>query len=102
MPAKILARKNKAMWPILLATEDQVKALADCILTTNLVRLQTEYLGTRQSKVTLHSVPLFKTEYDLDFFFSKFRDVSEVASTDDIEIAIKLNRKRIIEIDINV
>lgn len=47
------------MWDILLATEDAVKALSGSILTTKFVRLQTDYLGMRKTKVTLHGVQLY-------------------------------------------
>lgn len=58
--AKILARCSNAMWDIVLVTEDAAKSLADCILTTKTVRLQTEYSGMRKSKVTLHRVYLYR------------------------------------------
>lgn len=56
---KIFARRTRAMWDILLASEDAAMSLAGSILTTKSVRLQTEYLGTRKMKVILHGVPLY-------------------------------------------
>lgn len=47
---KILVRQSNTMWDILLATSDEVKALAGGILTTKSVRLQTKYLGTWKTK----------------------------------------------------
>lgn len=55
---KILARRTNALWDILLQTEEQAKRLAGCVLNTKALRLQTEYLGTRRTKVTIHGVPI--------------------------------------------
>lgn len=54
--AKVLARNNNATWDIQLQTEDAANSLADSILMTKMVRLQTEYMGARKGKVTLHGV----------------------------------------------
>lgn len=101
--AKILARQSNAMWDILLATEDAAKSLAGCVLTTKIVRLQTGYLGTRKSKVTLHRIPLFISEDHLGFSFSQFGEVLPIRSkagiaTGDVEILITLNRKQFMKI----
>lgn len=78
--AKVLARRSNAMWDILLATKDSAKALAGNILTTKSVRLQTEYLGTRKTRVTLHGVPLFIMEDHLGFSFLKFGQINDVSA----------------------
>lgn len=46
------------MWDMLLVLEKEVKQLASSILVTNTSRLKTDYLGTRQTKVTLQDVPM--------------------------------------------
>lgn len=61
------------MRDILLRTEVAGKSLADSILTTKRVRLQTQYMGAKKAKVTLLGVPLYISEDHLFFvFFSKF------------------------------
>lgn len=49
---RLLARRSKAMWDILSSTIEEAKALSGRISTTKLVRLQTDYLGTRNIKIT--------------------------------------------------
>lgn len=99
--AKVLARRSNAMWDILFATEDSAKALAGNILTTKSVRLQTECLGTRKTRVTLHRVPVFIMEDHLGFFFSKFGQVNDVSAvkskarivTGDFEVWVTIKTK---------
>lgn len=67
--AKVLARRSNAMWDILFPTEEAAKSLAGNILITKSVRLQSEYMGRRKIKATLHGVPLFISEYHLRYFF---------------------------------
>lgn len=101
--AKVLARRSRAMWDILLASEDAAKSLAGGggILTTKSVRLQTEDLGTRKTKVTLHEVPLFISLDHLGIFFSKFGEVASVSAVksktgidnEDVEIMVTVTRE---------
>lgn len=44
------------MWDVLLATEVGAKGPAGNVLTTKALHLQTEYMGTRRKKITVHSV----------------------------------------------
>lgn len=74
---KILARRSNE---ILLQTEDAEKPLGGNIITTKSVRLQTEYMGRRKTKVILHEVPLFISEAHLGFFYSKFGEVADVSA----------------------
>lgn len=60
--AEVLDRKSNTRWDILPATEDATKSMAGNILTTKSVRLQTEYMGTRKTKVTMHNIPLYIME----------------------------------------
>lgn len=76
--AKVLAQHSNAMWDVLLQTEDAAILLEGSILTMKTARLQTEYMGQRKTKVTLHGVPAFISENHLGFFFSKFEEVAEV------------------------
>lgn len=88
----------------MLQTPDAAKSLAGNILTTKSVRFQTEYIGRRKSKVTLHGVPLFISEGHLGVFFSKFGEVADVSmvngktgnTTGDIEIMVTGKRKKTI------
>lgn len=43
-------RGRNAMWNILLATEEAAKTLERIFLTTNILRLETEYTGTKKSR----------------------------------------------------
>lgn len=76
--------------------------MAGCILITQTAKLQTEYLRTRKSKVTLHRVPLYISEDHRGLFFLQSAEVSEVSTiksnAEDVEIAITLNRKQLLEI----
>lgn len=56
--AKMLIRKTNAMWNILLANENKAMTLADSILTTKSVRIQTECMGTHRTRITLHGVSM--------------------------------------------
>lgn len=53
---EILARN--ALWDTLLATEKGAKKLTGSTLATKSVRLQTEDLGTRRTKVNVHGIPV--------------------------------------------
>lgn len=44
--AKVLARRSKAMWNVLLATEQESKQLTGSILISMTLRIETEYIGT--------------------------------------------------------
>lgn len=55
---KILARRSNALWNILLAAEKDAKKLAARTMTRNSVHLQTEYMGTRMTKVIVEEVPV--------------------------------------------
>lgn len=57
--AKMLAQMSNAMWDILFATEEVANTLAGSILTTKTMRLQTEYIGTRKTRITLNGVPVY-------------------------------------------
>lgn len=86
------------MWDILLQTED---ALAGSIFATTSMRIQTEYMGTRKAKVTLHGVPLYISGDNLSFFFAQFGEMADVSSvkcksgiaTGDIKIMVTVTRK---------
>lgn len=66
-----------AIKDILLATSYEAKVLAGSIPTTKSVRLQTEYLGTRKTRVTLLRVPLIIEEGYLGAFFAHYGQVRE-------------------------
>lgn len=59
--AKMLTRRCKAIGDILLATEEAAKILAGNKLTTKMLRLQTKYMGTRKTRITLHGVLMYIT-----------------------------------------
>lgn len=54
----ILVKRSNIMWYILLSKEEAAKKLAESILIAKSVRLQTEYMDTRKTRVTLHGVAM--------------------------------------------
>lgn len=92
------------MWDILLATEVAAKALAGGGDPHKSVKHQTEYLGTKKTKVPLHEVPLYISGDHLGFFFAKFRGspiyhLSKAGiATGDVEIWVTVTRKNFMEI----
>lgn len=65
----MLAKLSNAMSDILLATEE-VKQLAGSLLISKFLRLQTEYMGTQRTRLTVHGVPADITEDQLGVYFS--------------------------------
>lgn len=63
------------MWDILLVPEEVEKALVGSTLSTKTMRLQTEYMGTRKTWITLHEVPMYITEDHLGAFFADYSPV---------------------------
>lgn len=53
--SKVLVRRSNVMWDILL--QDVAKSLAGSILTAKSVRLQTEYMGTRKTRIRYTGCP---------------------------------------------
>lgn len=56
---QIVGPQENAMWYILLGVEEISKALVVRILTTKSIRLQTEYMGTWRTRITLHVVSVY-------------------------------------------
>lgn len=81
--AKVLFRCSIEMCGIVLQKVEAAKSLAGDILTTKSGRIQTEYIGRRKTKVTLHGVPLFISENHLRFFFSRFGEEADVLAVKD-------------------
>lgn len=55
---KVLVRRTNAIWDILLPTVQDAKQMAGSVLTTKNLRLQTEYMGTRRTRITVRGVPV--------------------------------------------
>lgn len=97
---KVLARRTNALWDILLPTEQDAKQLAGNVLVSKNLKLQTEYLGTRRTKITIHCVPIDISEDWMGAFFAKFGKVEEVKAlvdksgilTGDVEVQVTLDR----------
>lgn len=53
--------------------------LTESILTTKILRLQTEYMDTRKTRITLHGVPMYNPENHLEDF-SDYEPVEWVSS----------------------
>lgn len=101
---KVLARRDRAMWDILLASEDAANLLAWSTLTTKLLRRQTEYLGSRKTKVILHGMPLYISLNHLGLVVTKFAEVASVSAiknkagiaTEDVELMVTVSRKKLL------
>lgn len=67
----VLSKRSNTMWDILLATEDKAKRLAGNIgrLTTKSVRLQSECMDTRKTRITLYGVPVVISDDHVGAFF---------------------------------
>lgn len=70
--------RSKTMWDVLLATKQETKQLAGSILTSKTPQFQTEYMGTRKTKVTVHGVPVDITVDRMGAFFAQYGKVKEV------------------------
>lgn len=71
---------SNAIWDLLLGTEEDAKRIAGSVLSTAAVRLQTEYMGTWRTKITVHGVPVDICEDRLGDIFSKYGQVEEVSA----------------------
>lgn len=60
--AKLLARRSNVMWDILVGTAEAAKTLAGSTPTTKSLRLQTKYMDSRRSRITLYRVSMYITE----------------------------------------
>lgn len=54
------------------------KQLVRSVLSTTSIRLQTEYMGIRWTKITVHEVPMDICEDCMGAFFLKFGQVEEI------------------------
>lgn len=102
--AKLLARRSKAMWNALLATEQESKQLAGSILTSMTLQIQTEYMGTRSDSLwgaRRHNRGSNRA------FFAQYGKVAKFVgviskggiATDDIAIEIRLTHRRFNDIN---
>lgn len=101
--SKVLTRRTNALWDLLLSTEQQAKELAGSILNTKHFRLQTEYMGSRRTKVTIHGVPVDIPEDRMGTFFAKYGEVNALISKaaiakDDLEVQVTVSRESFGEI----
>lgn len=81
------------------------KILAGSLLIKKPVRLQTEYMGIRKTRVTLHGVFMNLTEEQLGILFSKFGEVGmsqtqlqNCIATGDYVLQITISRKNFMAI----
>lgn len=81
---RIKAKWLNATWDIMLANECE-KELASSVLTTKAARLQTEYMHTRRTTVTLHRVPMDLSEERLEAFSCKIWTVISNAGIDNTD-----------------
>lgn len=71
---KLLVRRSNAMCDILLVPEES-RSLTGSIITTKMVGVQTEHIGTQRTKVTLHWMPMDVEEDHVGAFFTKYGQV---------------------------
>lgn len=97
---KMLARSSNSMWD-LLSSKQEAKQLAGSILSTYSLQLQTEYMRTRNTNITIHGVPVDISENRIGAFFAKFSQVDKVSAvrsksgiaTRDIILQVVLTRQ---------
>lgn len=77
---KVLAMRTNVIWDILLATEQQAKQFAGSVWATESLRLQTEYMDTRRTKITVHGVSVDISTDRVRAFFSNYGPVEGVTS----------------------
>lgn len=75
----MLAKRSNAMWDILIGDTEEAVKLTGSILTTKSLRMQTEYMGTRKTKITLHRMPMDITDDHLGAYFSQYEPVGNVS-----------------------
>lgn len=75
---KFHAKRSNTMWVITLPNEKEAEMLAGSVLMSKLVRLQSEYMGTWRTRITLHGVPMDFTEEQLGVFFFRYGQVEDV------------------------
>ncbi|CAE1280356.1 unnamed protein product [Acanthosepion pharaonis] len=61
--------------------EEAAKQLAGTTLTTTSVHLQTEYMGTRRTKVTVHGVLVAINRDQLGDIFARYSEVEDILAT---------------------
>ena len=78
VPALSVTRRGYGLWDVLMATEEEAAKVWAGDHTTQLYRLQPEYMGKRRTTITIHNVPHEATEREIGAFFSFYGDVEEV------------------------
>lgn len=81
--------------------EEGAKYLAGSILVTKIVKLQTEYMGIRKTRIIVHGVPTYISEDHLGTFMAKYSRVEVVSlgksgpgmATSDFEVMVTMTRK---------
>lgn len=68
------------MWDLLLSSEQEAKLLTGSILSPSSLRLQTEYMGIRKTKITVHGVSVDICGDRMGAFFRKYRQVDEMSA----------------------
>lgn len=93
-------RRSRALCDLLMKSKQEAKDLAGSVLTSKTLRLQTVYMGTRRTNVTVHGVPIDISEDRLGAFFALYGKVEKVTgiATGDVTIEITLTRKNFIDI----
>lgn len=76
--AKVLPRRSRGMLDNLLASDYTEKLLAVSIMTTNSLRHQTDFLGTKKTKLILDGVPLY---ISLDYLSFSFQTLERLTVT---------------------
>lgn len=82
-------------------SEEEAKSLSGSILTTKVVRLQSEHIGTRKTLVILHGVPMYISEDHLEASMVKYGSIEEVSSvksqvgisTSDFQVMVTMSHK---------
>lgn len=102
----MLTKRSNAIRDILLASEEEIKELARSLLISKSVRIQTEYMGTLRTRMTVYAVPVDITENRLGAYFSNFGLVEAVSpimskaciTTGDFVPQVTMDRKCFLDI----
>lgn len=84
------ATRTNAMWDILLTSEEETRAVAGNIRIKP-VMMQTEYVGTRRTRIIFHRTLISIEEYHVRAFFTKYGQLEEVSSVKS-KVALPLGR----------
>lgn len=103
---KFLAKRSNTKWDIPLPNVKEANMWTGSVLMYKLVRLQTEYMGSWSTRITLHVVPMDFREEQPGVFLFRYGQVEDVLAvsnkagiaTGDYVLQITMTRKNFMDI----